>query len=48
MGGARLGVDKHYGYAFQWFALCGLVVILYAWFQIIIPFRASLRAQRTD
>ena len=43
-----LGVDKHYGYAFQWFALCGLVVILYAWFQIIIPFRASLRAQRTD
>lgn len=44
----NLGVDKHYGYAFQWFGLCGLVVILYAWFQIILPFRASLRVQRSD
>jgi surfeit locus 1 family protein len=44
----NLGVDKHYGYAFQWFGLCLLVVILYAWFQIILPFRASLRAQRSD
>jgi len=44
----NLGVDKHYGYAFQWFGLCLLVVILYAWYQIILPFRASLRAQRGD
>ena len=44
----NLGVDKHYGYAFQWFGLCGLVVILYVWFQLILPFRASLRAQRRD
>lgn len=29
------GVDKHYGYAFQWFGLCGLVVILYVWFQFV-------------
>lgn len=29
------GVDMHYGYAFQWFGLCGLVLFLYVWFQII-------------
>ena len=29
------GVDKHYGYAFQWFGLCGLVFILYVWFQFV-------------
>lgn len=33
------GVDKHYGYAFQWFALCGLIMVLYAWFQFIAPRR---------
>jgi surfeit locus 1 family protein len=44
----NLGVDKHHGYAFQWFGLCLLVVILYVWYQIILPFRASLRAQRRD
>lgn len=32
------GVDKHYGYAFQWFGLCGLVAILYVWFQIVRRF----------
>ncbi len=29
------GVEKHYGYAFQWFGLCSLIAILYAWFQIV-------------
>ena len=29
-----LGVEKHYGYAFQWFALAGLIVGLYFWFHI--------------
>lgn len=33
------GVDKHYGYAFQWFGLCALVVGLFVWFQIIVPAR---------
>jgi surfeit locus 1 family protein len=33
------GVAKHYGYAFQWFGLSALVVILYVWFQLIQPFR---------
>ncbi|WP_312527577.1 SURF1 family protein [Comamonas sp.] len=29
------GVEKHYGYAFQWFGLCSLIAILYVWFQIV-------------
>ncbi|MBS7808318.1 SURF1 family protein [Variovorax sp. PCZ-1] len=33
------GVAKHHGYAFQWFALSALLVILYVWFQIISPRR---------
>ena len=41
----NLGVDKHYGYAFQWFGLCALVLGLYAWFQIFVPWLASLRAR---
>ena len=32
------GIDKHYGYAFQWFGLCALVAILYVWFQFIRRF----------
>ena len=43
-----LGVDKHYGYAFQWFGLCMLVVLLYAWYQIMLPFRAFLCGQPSD
>jgi surfeit locus 1 family protein len=33
----NLGVDKHYGYAFQWFALAALVAALTLWFQFIRP-----------
>lgn len=36
---ADVGVAKHYGYAFQWFALCGLIIALYVWFQILAPRR---------
>jgi surfeit locus 1 family protein len=32
-------VAKHYGYAFQWFALSTLFIGLYAWFQLIRPSR---------
>ena len=32
------GVDKHYGYAFQWFGLSGLMALLYVWFQIVRRF----------
>ena len=45
---ANQGVDKHYGYALQWFSLSGLVVGLYAWFQLALPFRSYLRAQHRD
>ena len=27
------GVEKHYGYAFQWFGLCTLIGLLFLWFQ---------------
>ncbi len=30
-------VQKHYGYAFQWFALGALMAGLYVWFQLIRP-----------
>ncbi len=29
------GVEKHYGYAFQWFSLSALMATLYVWFQFI-------------
>ena len=31
--------DKNTAYAFQWFALSGLITFLYVWFQWIRPFR---------
>jgi surfeit locus 1 family protein len=34
----NVGVDKHYGYAFQWFGLSTLMVGLYLWFQIFRRF----------
>ena len=37
------GVQKHYGYAFQWFALCALVTGLYFWFQVFNPLRNRRR-----
>jgi surfeit locus 1 family protein len=30
-------VHKHYGYAFQWFALAALMAGLYVWFQLLRP-----------
>lgn len=33
------GVEKHYGYAAQWFALAALIAGLYVWFQLIAPRR---------
>jgi surfeit locus 1 family protein len=38
------GVEKHYGYAFQWWALCVLIAILYVWFQFIAPRRKARHA----
>lgn len=39
---AAIGVDKHHGYAFQWFGLCALAGLLYLWFQIISPRRKRI------
>ena len=33
----NLGVEKHYGYMFQWWALSALIAILYVWLQLIRP-----------
>jgi cytochrome oxidase assembly protein ShyY1 len=38
------GVHKHQGYAFQWFSLSALLVLLYAWFQWIAPYRKKKSA----
>ena len=32
-------VQKHYGYAFQWFAIAATMAALYVWFQLIRPAR---------
>jgi surfeit locus 1 family protein len=32
-------VHKNYGYAFQWFALCALILFLHVWFRILRPRR---------
>ncbi|MBP7567482.1 MAG: SURF1 family protein [Burkholderiaceae bacterium] len=41
------GVEKHYGYAAQWFGFGGLMAILYVWFQFIVP-RRRRRAPAAD
>ena len=33
------GVERHYGYAFQWFGLAALIAFLYVWYQFIVPRR---------
>jgi surfeit locus 1 family protein len=39
-------IDKHHGYAFQWFALSLLLTGLYVWFQLLAPWRERRRARR--
>jgi surfeit locus 1 family protein len=33
----NLGVEKHYGYALQWFGMAALMALLYLWYQILKP-----------
>ncbi len=40
------GVDKHYGYAFQWFGLCTLIGVLFLWLQVVRPLQRSRRPYR--
>jgi surfeit locus 1 family protein len=42
------GVDKHYGYAFQWFGIAALVAVLYLWFQIVRRFIYRPKGNPTD
>jgi surfeit locus 1 family protein len=35
---AGSGIEKHHGYAFQWFGLSALIALLYVWFQIVRRF----------
>jgi surfeit locus 1 family protein len=39
------GVERHHGYAFQWFGLSALLAGLYVWFQLIQPRRQRRRAR---
>jgi surfeit locus 1 family protein len=41
------GVDKHHGYAFQWFALSALLVGLYGWFQWLAPLLLRRKNKRS-
>ncbi len=41
---ATAGVEKHHGYAFQWFGIAALITLLYVWFQIL---RRHVRPHRT-
>jgi surfeit locus 1 family protein len=40
------GVERHYGYVFQWWAIAFVIAIFYAWFQFIAPRRQSRREAR--
>lgn len=40
------GVDKHHGYAFQWFALSALTIGLFVWFQFLRPARPDHAPER--
>lgn len=38
------GIEKNLAYAFQWFALAALQLMLYLWFQFITPYRHVRRS----
>jgi surfeit locus 1 family protein len=41
---AGSGAERNYGYAFQWWAMAGLIAILYVWFQLVVPRRQARHA----
>lgn len=43
-----IGVDKHHGYAFQWFGLSALLIGLYGWFQVVSPLLKRKNDRRSD
>jgi surfeit locus 1 family protein len=34
----NLGVEKHYGYALQWFGMAALIAALFLWYQFVKPY----------
>lgn len=40
---AAVGIQTNYGYAFQWFGLSVLIVLLYVWYQFLAPRRRARR-----
>jgi surfeit locus 1 family protein len=44
----NLGVDKHYGYAFQWFGIATLLAGLTLWFQVIRRYLISSEDAHPD
>lgn len=41
------GVEKHYGYAAQWFAIAALIAGLYCWFQLLQPYLRRIKESAT-
>ena len=44
----NLNVEKHYGYAVQWFGLCGLIGVLFAWFEVFLPLHRCFKKVHVD
>jgi surfeit locus 1 family protein len=34
----KLGLEKHYGYALQWFGMAALMAMLFLWYQLLKPY----------
>lgn len=43
----NLGVEKNFGYAFQWFGMALLLVVLYGWFQVFRRFKTRPKDPKT-
>ncbi len=41
------GIEKHYGYAAQWFAIAALIAALYTWFQLLQPYLRRIKESVT-
>jgi surfeit locus 1 family protein len=43
-----IDIHKNYGYAFQWFAMSTLIVVLYVWFQLVMPRRKRTQMEHSS
>lgn len=44
----NLGLEKHYGYALQWFGMAAVMAALFLWYQIIRPARQRLLQRKRN